>query len=788
MLTGITLYSFSLLALMVACIAPKPTATPVKLTGSSTPMIVGTPTNTAMPTIAQVATRTSAPPITATSVARATNTNTPISGPTPTQSPTRTVPPSSLTLIENDEAAGAISHETALTYKVFVVFGDSRLPTKYQSSNSDFHGDAVMSSVAANFSTLSSAGQATLTPFLIPPIYSESWYAQRSATNRPGQGAPGIRVPICGDESADWHVVDAVHVPVRVWSQKRFPNDEDTAKNLATEVDNKIWPTLQKLMGRIPLSDTNEPCNGGDGKLDIYLADVRTLTTPYRVWPFGTGCDQRPAYIQLNRSFPYNKLVSAAAHEIMHAIQWSYKVPKTACLDPGYKWLMEATADWAQDYVYPDDPYNFETEDAHNLLDHPEIPLEQMNGTDDKHPYGAYLYFQYLARQYNPIMIAQIWDATASNGSLDAVNSVKPFQDTWPEFAKYAWNQEPVDKFRQWDKLSEHAKLAWSATIENVPLDGEDYQIPIGDGLKHLSSKYYHVTFADDSAHSVTFYNGLSYKLSTVDSSSGDGSTSLKLFNATSLLDDQKKGAKVQALWKVNGKWQDPEDWTDKKLKSFCRDKADQKLEELVLIVSNSEYKDPNWTLKPQDLPPTLHASGVPCALYKGHASRTGTDSTGYTDHVDADIWFASNEGPDTSSSFPWGHIFNIFLGTETSKFSSTDLRGCISSGQAELSLPPTAGTMLIFDQVVGGSGKVLFSADISGQSYNYTCTCPRPPACDLPSSMWTHIDSLILEMYQPLSLQPDGVASGDFERHAGPSSADPSYVDHYTFMFSPQP
>src|SRR4030095_3483451 len=49
--------------------------------------------------------------------------------------------------------------------------------------------------------------------------------------------------------------------------------------------------------------------------------------------------------------------------------------------------------------------------------------------------------------------------------------------------------------------------------------------------------------------------------------------------------------AHVWAIQKI-GTWRDPEDWSQQLQKVFCRDIADQDVEELILIVTNTNLKD----------------------------------------------------------------------------------------------------------------------------------------------------------------------------------------------------
>ncbi len=42
-----------------------------------------------------------------------------------------------------------------------------------------------------------------------------------------------------------------------------------------------------------------------------------------------------------------------------------------------------------------------------------------------------------------------------------------------------------------------------------------------------------------------------------------------------------------------------PEDWTDVGQRFFCRDKLDERIQELVLVFSNSQFEDTGKVLRP---------------------------------------------------------------------------------------------------------------------------------------------------------------------------------------------
>ena len=86
---------------------------------------------------------------------------------------------------------------------------------------------------------------------------------------------------------------------------------------------------------------------------------------------------------------------------------------------------------------------------------------------------------------------------------------------------------------------------------------------------------------------------------------------------------ETRKGARVQALIKIEGQDWKREDWTDRPFVTFCRDAADERLRDLVIIISNSEFKDRDRRLKPEGQPPLLWTSNMGCWRWKGTAKYT---------------------------------------------------------------------------------------------------------------------------------------------------------------------
>ena len=129
---------------------------------------------------------------------------------------------------------------------------------------------------------------------------------------------------------------------------------------------------------------------------------------------------------------------------------------------------------------------------------------------------------------------------------------------------------------------------------------------PSGYIVQPRSVHYEHLKFTDDTVSAVVLTNPLA---------SAGG-----------------KDLKLKAVMKVGGRWKTVEDWTGDGSKFFCRDKQGERLEELILVVSNSENV-PSGQGVTFDKPLQLSASNVGCWRWQGTASRRvlGDDGAGNT-------------------------------------------------------------------------------------------------------------------------------------------------------------
>jgi hypothetical protein len=651
--------------------------------------------------------------------------------------------PTSLTLIDAAEASGALNGETALLYRVYALFSDARLPAQYRGDDSRIEDSLYMAEVRDRFATLSPATQAAVLPFLTPPAYQGSWANAATGSSLTILATP----PPCDFFSDRWGFVEPTNTPVRVWYRPGAPGDFARANDVALSIDTTIWPKLAGLMttAHLPLSDQEKSCNGGNGRLDVYLVDAaRSLTTPY------SGCSNSPVFILLKRTSS-NAL---AAHEIFHAMQYSFPLAGCMADKAKYRWWAEASAEWAMDFVFPSDPEQPEHKSAPFFLD---VPEKSLDLPEEAHEYGAYLLPFYLHRKTRSAnFVRASWENCKNQSALEAVDAAIPggFEAVWPDFARFNWNRKPVEDYTTWDGLKSQASPAGGGEIEVRMGGSRDIAMQLKVDLPRLSTTYKHFNFTDDSARSIAFWNGATFNLKLEELL--PIGIQYKPDTATA---DEKLGARVQALIKLRGQDWQVADWTNVPYMTFCRDMLSERIDELVLIISNSEFKNRDRKLQPPGLAPVLFASNMGCYQWKGTTSYT-SNLSGLTTIITADATFTREA---TSQSPP----FVTYKATGTGLWSVSG--ECAGSGNFQIepqnsvlltyNYTPTEGT---FHRTYAGGGSssppgrltCRGGATVPFAGGSWLTTPAQPFLPGIPETRFLYLDAtgtLMIDSYKPL-------------------------------------
>ena len=530
----------------------------------------------------------------------------PAASPGPTPAPGS---PSSDELINDALAKGEITAEQATIYRAFLSFDDPRLPQEFRGNDEGRHDARAW---WLDLPSLSPDAQALLRPFLLRPDVEGSWYYTTPAGEE--AAAPGVelaRFAAAARPPGAWLNVTGPTIRV-LYTKERLAG---RAQQVLAEAEAVVWPALLRLLGQVPPADCAFLCGdrGGSRHYDIYLVDKASAFRSYEL-PDG-ACSETSSHIVLNQSADFDVL----AHELMHAFEDSFlRAGSNACAE--WRWFDEAAAQWAIDYVYKR-RFNPTEQVADWYLDDPSISL---NVKDDSREYGAYVFFFFLSKVAgSPDLIRQILTrARVESDSLLAIDRAIPggFAKQFPDFAKYSWNPtwNPLNQYRIVDDLKDRAQPDAGITEE---LAGKNRLVELFKSkVNYLSAVYYHYEVIDPDVRGILFVNGYTYKVADEDVGRGLHSYTTTDLGANA---PARKYGKVIALVKREGRadW-DIEDWTNQASAFFCQDDPKRlRLEEVVVILTNSNPDRSSPPIQNQGIKPGFWVSNMGCYQWKGTAT-----------------------------------------------------------------------------------------------------------------------------------------------------------------------
>ena len=510
---------------------------------------------------------------------------------------------SSEALIASGLASGAIDDEQALVYRVYAAFKDPRLPFEYQGDPAPTPDTEALDDAKARWDTLSLTAKEVLAPFFVPPAYLGSW---TSVGRQPARAL----IEIC-NENPQVNPNFASIPPlgggrVKVWYDTRVARGRAQAQLVYDALEMVIWDKVASGSGlglKTPLSDASTRCNGGDGRLDVFLVDMavdgQVSTDDGETFPDIRVIHHAPVFLLLNRNLPNDKLLGAATHEFCHAAQWAQDL--AAGDMKKYPWLKDAICQEAVDFVYP--LLNTEHVFVRDYLDTPGEPINA--GAPANRPYAGYLPFQMLARQGNPGVVGAVWAAAGTDADeLKAFDHGLPggLQEQWPKFARLLWNDDPVAmqpaSFASWDTMAELPNFP-SATGD---LGGaSEHELTFPTSVKNAAVRFFEVDFTEPQVRSMLFHNTF-YEL--------------------------KKAGKpisVQVLWQTEDNVWSEEDWSALEWIGFCRDQKDQRVKRLIVIFASAQTE--GAPLEAGEAP-GLTRTNLPCWGFEGMAQRVTQDSS----------------------------------------------------------------------------------------------------------------------------------------------------------------
>jgi hypothetical protein len=657
-------------------------------------------------------------------------------------------PPTSFDLIDLALKAGKLDAETALEYKTFAEFDDARLPAAYQASQAGGEAGLFMNEVVVAYPSLSAAAKTVLEPFFIPPFQAGSWMAQTGYS-------------LAASAPADWAFISAAGGKARVWYKQADPEMQRKAGVIAAALTTDIWPKETTLMGRTPVLDSAGVQNVV--VYDHYRSSWNGTFVPFGIYAGMTvpqTCSQTASILYINSNLPDTSgvrsagtkigLIETTAHEFMHALQFAFPLAVNPCTE--YGWLAEATATWAEDFVYPD--HDTEWRLAKNYLNEPGL---EINDRFQWRDYGEYLLVYFFTHKYNnPQAVRSAWLAA---GHMDSLMSFMTLGDMNADQVVSLWNKEPFGTFfKDNDTLDYHVKPDFDGTLKTA---GGFQEYSLMDDLNSGELRVYHY-MVDPSVRTITILNGLTTKITA---GPDNGNAEDTVYNQSDVSYDDMRGAEVVTLVKFSG--MDPWQLVNAGRQDFCQDWLKQRVSEILVFMTNQDMTDRNRVLSATGEQTKILVSSVPCMKLVGTASKTEKFAN-VTETLSASVQYV-HVAYDPSWS-PYVDILSpeiemvLNSGSVSWNIGGTDSNGCSYSGSNVFSLTKAnnpSQLILQFDLLPGSHHFLGYdgtgSTDDPPPEVSYTVSCP-----DYPTQTFKEVVGYFFMPDGTIPVKPDGSLQGD--------------------------
>lgn len=467
-------------------------------------------------------------------------------------------------LIAKALKAKEIDYETSLLYRTYAVFSDPRLPEKYRSDVIDLDAATlIFGEVEAKKDQLSPSLLKELAPFMARPNDPISIFNKPSIVT----SGIGIASAFAGDE--DWVSETAVGGKVRIWTRRSLRTASLTYGGRVEAV----WPHLMKLIDE-PLPDKpGDPSSmiNPDEAIDIYVLPLLEINprkqeclrdpsasgcTVIGAWGWAIKCEptvlrSSSGYIVIDASASGSRLDGTIAHEMFHVSQFRYDRLES-------KWLKEATATWAEFRVLQ--MLRQDLSSVHQTLPYFFQRLDQPLDNEERgQEYGSYLFFLFTQMERDDSIVRRIWESAKTNDGIKAVDAVFSLKDNFRKFALRNWNFEPVSP--TYSKPDPEFPDLGPSLTKDIKLS-KDKKETLDQPIQRLAARYYHV-----------------------DVPVGEG-----IHKITVNLDDvtNRPWAGVDAIVTIEGRRAELRHWSGESQVTFCMDRADERLLQMDLIVSNA--------------------------------------------------------------------------------------------------------------------------------------------------------------------------------------------------------
>jgi hypothetical protein len=467
---------------------------------------------------------------------------------------------------------GEIDYETSLVYRAYSLVGHPLLPEEYYGTSLALDdGTSLFREVIVNYDELSQETRDILDPFLARPNDPVSIFS--NTTFEP----EGLRKAV--PKINNWISELAANGRARAWVPEDYPSAVSLL-SMYIDIINEVWPELYgdggiielpiQDMPNIPTSDVNP-----DDAIDLYFVPINTID-PRRGDcvndPGGKYCQFKDAagwavpdlpimgstssgYIIIDITASGDFLVGTIAHELFHISQFGYDFNQTV-------WLTESTATWAEYTVLErvlrsSDHIRNRLNGLYNRLETHRLDAEN----PDIHPYSAYLYSLFAEMERGHLVVDAVWQEVKDGayGTL-AFDEAFPFREHFKDFALRNWNQYPVEP------IYNEIDPVFPAI---VPIISEEIKLPLESEIE-IEVELLPLTM---------LYNRVSVLLN-------EDAIQMLRIDLSQLAANPDAG--VDAIVTIEGQEPEVHRWTGESVVRFCLDYEPERVEEMVIIISNA--------------------------------------------------------------------------------------------------------------------------------------------------------------------------------------------------------
>ncbi|MFA6887908.1 MAG: hypothetical protein WC254_00245 [Candidatus Woesearchaeota archaeon] len=454
------------------------------------------------------------------------------------------LPVYSISKINEDLNAGNIEKPDAVLYTLLASYAPDILPSEYQGEAPET--DFTMESrwwMYHHWDELDEQTKEKLEPFYVLPDDPKSFFYSDEKQNEVLESFSIIPSVQAADIWKSFQVVISEEPDRRVTIFYKAGNEQR-----AQWVNESIllaYPMFESLLGVRPAEMSYlylKPIVNGSGEADMITTNNFTRCV---------------MSVAPNKS--QKKTQSTAAHELFHCFQFA--IPLKYEGNPTM-WLMEATAEWSEHYVYPD--YNMEWANLPGYFQHTE---KKMIFWDGSHEYESYMWYLFLTQSTGNLeMVKEPLFNAKTMDDESAATSFEFFDTFFAEYALWNWNKEPFEQYTDLPNFPRPTLVSYSmspngdAFVENYIEESGEF--PAIVELQPLSMKYNYYIF-NDNLKKVIF----NFKIAS----------------------DEKHAR--QALIKIGNTWH-LEDWTTIDERKFCKTRSEENVKAVILIYSNSQTRE----------------------------------------------------------------------------------------------------------------------------------------------------------------------------------------------------